>query len=98
MVEGVLHLGDGFEHAAHILQNVDRCDTYQLVAVARQERVPDGVSLWSITTTVRLAINFDHHGAFANIEINNVWADRMLSADLEPEFLAPELVPQHRFG
>ena len=57
--------------------------------------VPDArhIAVGAVAVIVCGTINLDHQPGVANEEIRNIWADRVLAADLERESAAPNLLP-----
>ncbi len=95
MVEGAAgNVGNSLDYALHVAQDFDGRNPEQSIPFACQVEVPALVMARPVASIVRLTINFDHQAAIADIEIDDVWPDRMLMTDSEPQLFAPNRVPQ----
>ena len=94
MVEGARHaLGDSGQHSVQIPHDVGSNEADNTIAMVFHVSVARRIAVGAVAVIVCGTINLDHQPGVANEEIRNIWADRVLAADLEPESAAPNLIP-----
>jgi hypothetical protein len=75
-------LANGFDDAFEVSDYIFVHEPHDLVTLQRQPRVAAFVAF--VVDVVRSAVHFHNEFAFEAGEVGDVWADRVLAAELEP--------------
>ncbi|GGA56489.1 hypothetical protein GCM10011395_28650 [Sphingomonas psychrolutea] len=99
MVEGAGYVRDDrICRRVRVFQNALRRNVHDAKAILRDEGIARCIALWPVGAAMRFAIDLGNRFEGRAVEIHNVRADRMLTAELEASLLAAQALPQERFG
>jgi hypothetical protein len=99
MVEGAFGKGDDRRNdRSQVLQHIYCTHPHYPVPVLVQKSVTQFVTLWPISSFVRLAIDFDDQRRLTHEEIHYMGTYRMLPAKLDPGLRPAKRLPEQHFG